>query len=239
MFQTTFPRVSDVWLANFNSQLANCYEPVVDEVAIPVEEDKQLLHQVCEDIVQLLGGEGRDVVLATVQDAAALAAPARDEVVRDVGSSVLNEPVLSSASPSVATLASCAQFLVQKRSMSLTEQVLLHRDAQLLGMQVISEDQNVEMLAHTSASPRHGEICGKFSLCRSPWYLPQCHVECWLHSPRQDHLRWTRQYMVPSQCSRNLCVGFWEWEKMFPFLIFCDLKWTRVVLWVEENVFEF
>ena len=77
------------------------------------------------------------------------------------------------------------------------------------------------------------------ALCRSLWYLPQCHVICWLHSPRQDHLPWTRQYMVPSQCSRNLCVGFWEWEKMFPFLIFCDLKWTRVLLWVEENVFEF
>ena len=112
IFQTTFPRVSDVWLANFNSQLANCYEPVVDEVAIPVEEDKQLLHQVRDDIVQLHGGEGRDVALATVQYAVALAAPARDEIVRDVGSSVLNEPVLSSASSSVANLASCAQFLV-------------------------------------------------------------------------------------------------------------------------------
>ena len=66
----------------------------MDEVAIPLEEDKQLLHQVRDDIVQLPGGEGRDVVLATVQDAAALAAPAHDEVVRDVGSSVLNEPVL-------------------------------------------------------------------------------------------------------------------------------------------------
>ena len=50
-----------------NSQLACWYEPVVDEVGIPVEEDKQLLHQFREDIVQLLGGEGRDVVLAPVQ----------------------------------------------------------------------------------------------------------------------------------------------------------------------------
>ena len=67
----------------------------MDEVGITVEENKQLLHQVREDIVQLLGGEGREVVLATVQDAAALTAPARDKVVCDVGSSVLNEPVLS------------------------------------------------------------------------------------------------------------------------------------------------
>ena len=44
-----------------NSQLASCYEPVVDEVGITVEENKQLLHQVREDIVQLLGGEGSEV----------------------------------------------------------------------------------------------------------------------------------------------------------------------------------
>ena len=166
-----------------NSQLPSCYEPVVEAVTIPVEEDgqllhqvpedlvqvhegeerdvgitveenKQLLHQVREDIVQLLGGEGREVVLATFQDTAALAAPAHDEFVRDVGSSVLNEPVLSSAPSSVANLASYS------------------RDAGLLWMQVISGDQNVGMLAQTSASPRHGEIGGKFSLCRSPCYLP-------------------------------------------------------------------
>ena len=226
-------------MANFNYQLASCYEPVEDKVGVPVEEDQQHLHQVRDANVQLPEGERRGVALATVQDGAALATPARDEVVRDVGSTILSETFLSSAHSSAANLASCSQFLVQKRSMTLTEQVFFHRDAQLLWMQVLSEDQNVGMLAQTSASPRHGEIGGKFSLCRSPWYLPQCHVECWLHSPRQDHLLWTRQYMVPSQCSRNLCVGFWEWEKMFPFLIFCDLKWTRVLLWVEENVFEF
>ena len=146
-----------------NSQLASFYEVVWDEVGITMEENKQLLHQVREDIVQLPGGEGREVVLATVQDSAAFVAPACDDVVRDVGSSVLNEPVLSSAPSSVANLASCSQFLVKKRSMTLTDQVLLHRDAQLLGMQVISEDQNVGMLAQTSVSPRPGSLC--FKLC--------------------------------------------------------------------------
>ena len=51
-------------------------------------------------------------------------------------------------------------------SMTLTEQVLLHRDAQLLGMQVISEssalDQNAGILDQTSASARHGELGGEF-----------------------------------------------------------------------------
>ena len=88
--QSTSPCVSDVWLSNFNSQLANCYEPVVEAVNIPVEEDGQLLHQVREDPVQVQGGEERDVALAPVLDAVALAAPARDEIVCDVGSSVLS-----------------------------------------------------------------------------------------------------------------------------------------------------
>ena len=132
----------------------------MNEVAIPAEEDKHLLHQVREDIVQLLGGEGREVVLATVQDAAALAAPAHDEVVRDVGSSVLNEPVLSSAPSSVANLA------------------LYSRDAQLLWMQVISGDQNVGMLAQTSASPRHGEIGGKFCKLFNCKQFPLFTVPC-------------------------------------------------------------
>ena len=110
----------------------------MDEVGVPVEEDKHLLHQVRDDTVQLPGGEGRGVVLATVQDGAALATPACDEVVRGVGSTILSETVLSSAHSSAANLASCSQFLVQKYSMTLTEQVLLHRVAQLLGMQVIS-----------------------------------------------------------------------------------------------------
>ena len=144
----------------------------------PVEEDGQLLHQVREDPVQVQGEEERDVALAPVLDAVALGAPARDEIVRDVGSSVLNDPVFSSASSSVANLASCEQFLVQKSSMSLTEQVLLHRDAQLLGMQVISEEQRVKMLAPTSTSSRPGQLGGEFQklfTCKqSPIFTVPC-----------------------------------------------------------------
>ena len=78
----------------------------------------------------------------------------------------------------VANLASCSKFLVQKRFMTLTEQVLLHRDAQLLGMEVISEDQNVGMLAQTSASPRHGEIGGKFCKLFNCKQFPLFTVPC-------------------------------------------------------------
>ena len=154
----------------------------MDEVGVPVEEDQHLLHQVCDANVQLPEGEGRGVVLATVQDGAALATPARDEVVRDVGSTILSETVLSSAHSSVANLASCSQFLVQKHSMTLTEQVLLHRDAQLLGMQVISEsstlDQNAGVLAQTSASARPGELGGEFRKLFNFKQSPLFNVTC-------------------------------------------------------------
>ena len=111
-----------------NSQLASCYEPVVDEVGVPVVEDRHLLHQVCDDNVQPPEGEGRGVVLANVQDGAVLATTARDEVVCDVGSTILNETALSSAHSSAVNLDSCSRFLVQKHSMTFTEQVLLQRE---------------------------------------------------------------------------------------------------------------
>ena len=79
-------------MANIDSQLASCFEPVVDEVSIPV---------LVEEGQHLLG----------------------------VGATILNEPVLSSGFSSAGNLDSCSRFLVQKTSMSLTEQVLLHRDA--------------------------------------------------------------------------------------------------------------
>mgnify|MGYP001398628671 CR=1 FL=1 len=66
------------------------------------------------------------MVRANVQDDAALATPARDEIVRDVGSTILNETVLSSAHSSALNLDSCSRFLVQKYLMTFTEQVLLH-----------------------------------------------------------------------------------------------------------------
>ena len=99
-----------------NSQLASCYETVVDEVGVPVVEDQHLLHQVCDANVQPPEGEGRGVVLANVQDGADLATTARDEVVCDVGSTILSETVLSSAHSSAVKLASCSRFLVQKQS---------------------------------------------------------------------------------------------------------------------------
>ena len=41
-----------------NSQLASCYEPVVDKVGVPVEEDQHLLHQVRECNVPLPKAKG-------------------------------------------------------------------------------------------------------------------------------------------------------------------------------------
>ena len=75
---------------------------------------------------------GRDAALI-VQDGAVHHDPARDDMPRSVGSTVLSEPDFNSD-----TMAQ-NQFLIQKHSMILTEQVLLHRDAQLLGMKAILE----------------------------------------------------------------------------------------------------
>ena len=85
----------------------------MDEVGVPVVEDQHLLHQVCDANVQPPEGEGRGVVLANVQDGADLATTARDEVVCDVGSTILSETVLSSAHSSAVNLALSSRFLVR------------------------------------------------------------------------------------------------------------------------------
>ena len=50
--------------------------------------------------------------------------------------------------------------------MSLTEQVLLHRDAQLLGMEIVSEPsslvQQLEVVNQVSTSARPGELSEDF-----------------------------------------------------------------------------
>ena len=142
-------------MANIHSQLQSCLEPVppvVDEVGVPalVEEGQQLLRQVPRDAsvvhdeqVRLLGREvrGGDVLNLEMRNDAAFGPTVRDEAVLGVGAKILSEPVLSSTlrTAHAGILGSCSQFLVQKKSMSLTEQVLLHRDAQLLGMEIVSE----------------------------------------------------------------------------------------------------
>ena len=64
-----------MWLANFNNQLATCYEPVTQEVVVPPGADQQLLHG---DVPASLPGMGGGDAALAVQDAAA--APVRDEL---------------------------------------------------------------------------------------------------------------------------------------------------------------
>ena len=98
VFQTSFPRFQDVWLANFNNQLATCYEPVKQEVVVPPGADQQLLHG---DVLASLPGMGGGDAALAVQDVAAVQhAPVRDELpcvrmLRDVGSMVVSEPAVS------------------------------------------------------------------------------------------------------------------------------------------------
>ena len=75
VFQTSFPRVQDVWLANFNNQLATCYEPVPQEVVVLPGADQQLLHG---DVPASLPGMGGGDAVLAVQDAAV--ATVRDEL---------------------------------------------------------------------------------------------------------------------------------------------------------------
>ena len=160
-------------MANIDSQLNSCFESVpqvVDEVGVPVlvEEGQQLLRQVRGDQVQLPGSEARgdDALTLGIRSDAALATPARDEEVLGVGAMILSEPVLSSGYSSAGTLDSCSRFSVQKKSMSLTEQVLLHRDAQLLGMEIISEPsslvQQLGVVSQSLTSTRPGELSEEF-----------------------------------------------------------------------------
>ena len=67
VFQTSFPRVQDVWLANFDNQLAACFEPVQQEVVVPPRADQQLLHG---DVPASLPGMGGGDAVLAVQDAA-------------------------------------------------------------------------------------------------------------------------------------------------------------------------
>ena len=160
----------------------------MDEVGVPVVEDQHLLHQVCDANVQPPEGEGRGVVLANVQDGAVLA---REEVVCDVGSTILSETVLSSAHSSAVNLDSCSRFLVKKYLMTFTEQVLLHIEIErereyLVKLRLLQDLVNlVESL----------ENCSIVSVLFSSMFLVDlalCRI-LWSQSPRQDHLRWTRR----------------------------------------------
>ena len=71
---------------------------------------------------------------------------------------------------------------------------------------------------------------------------------CWLRSARQDHLlQWTRQFVVSSECSGNLCVGFWECERCSlyeysvietgPMYVYCGLR-ELCLSWEKCTYFE-
>ena len=61
VFQTSFPRVQDVWLDNFDNQLAACFEPVQQEVLVPPVADQQLLHG---DVPASLPGMGAGMLFS-------------------------------------------------------------------------------------------------------------------------------------------------------------------------------
>ena len=98
IFQTSFLRFQDVWLANFNDQLATCYKPVKQEVVVSPGADQQLLHG---DVLASLPGLGGCEAALAVQDVVAFQHTlVREELsclrmLREVGSIVVNEPAVS------------------------------------------------------------------------------------------------------------------------------------------------
>ena len=85
-------------------------------------------------------GVGVHDAALVVQDGDVLHVPASDEARGSVGSTILNETSfnLDAKAPD--------QVLIQRHSMSLTEQVLLPQDAQLLGLQVVLESPQVQVV---------------------------------------------------------------------------------------------
>ena len=86
-----------------------------------------------------LGVGGRDAALM-VQDGAVHHVPACDEVPCSVGSTILNETSFNSDAMAQNPV------LIQKHSMTLTEQVLLPQDDQLFGLQVVLESPQVQVV---------------------------------------------------------------------------------------------
>ena len=87
-----------MWLANFNNQLATCYEPVKQEVVVPPGADQQLLHG--DVLASLPGMGGGDAALAVQDVAVGQHAPVRDELpcvrmLRGLGAIVVSKPTVS------------------------------------------------------------------------------------------------------------------------------------------------
>ena len=163
IFQTPFPRVQDVWLSHFNNQLSDCFVPASEDV---------LEHQLpVGEVVDPPQGvqEGVDV-LAVGEDAAL-----RVLVPRDVGPVVVNEQVpdvsrgdtlvnqnLVQPQEGVREVVLSNQALVQTADMSLTELVLLHRDAQILNCKVIMESAKAPSSLRVSHPSRPGCLGDEF-----------------------------------------------------------------------------
>ena len=151
VFQTPFPRVQDVWLSHFNNQLSDCF--------MPASEDVLDHHLPVGGVVDPLQGIQEGVDVLAVSEDAARHVLLGTEVPRDVGPAVVDEqvlhvpeeargnalvhqnsvPVQDGVREGVLCNPVQNQVLVQSPGMSLTELVLLHRDAQMLNMEVVME----------------------------------------------------------------------------------------------------
>ena len=106
-----------------------------------------------------LGVGVRDAALV-VQEGDVHHVPASDEAPRSVGSTILNETSFNSDAKAPD------QVLIQRHSMTLTEQVLLHRDAQLLGLQVVLEPPpSVPSASGLNGVSRPGQLGEDFCSC--------------------------------------------------------------------------
>ena len=117
---------------------------VQDAAAAPVRDELLDVRLICEVGTVVVSdpplGVGVHDAALVVQEGDVHHVPASDEAPRSVGSTILNETSFNSDAKAPD------QVLVQRHSMSLTEQVLLHRDAQLLGLQVVLESPQVQVV---------------------------------------------------------------------------------------------
>ena len=152
-----------MWLSHFNHQLSDCFVPASEDIL-----EHQLPVSVVVDPPQDVQ-EGVDV-LAVDEDGAL-----RDLVPRDVDPVVVSEQVpdvsrgdtlvnqnLVQPQEGVREVVLSNQALVQTADMSLTELVLLHRDAQILNCKVIMEFPKAPSSLRVSHPSRPGCLGDEF-----------------------------------------------------------------------------
>ena len=137
IFQTVFPQVLDSWMSHFDSQLQNCYvegvKPEVTSLGVDVlsQGGSQDLH-LGADVLAVQDGGLRTQNEGLVNHDAGL-------VVLDVaaGCGGLGSEDLNSCDE--MPRGTNINVLVHESGASLTERVLLHNDATLLGLDILEE----------------------------------------------------------------------------------------------------